>query len=200
MSILDGFFDSKRDPVWQRLADEIGGNFFEGGLSLGGSKVRARVDGWVVTLDTYRNEHGTTVTRIHAPYINASYFAFTLFRQRGYEDKHRSGHANVLIGLAEFDAVFVIECNDPEKAKELFADDKVRQLLLKQREIHLHARHDDGWFSREFPSGMHELSLESRGEITDLARLKELYGLFAETLHQLCRIGAAVDKDPGIVI
>jgi hypothetical protein len=34
----------------------------------------------------------------------------------------------------------------------------------------------------------------------DLARLKELYGLFGETLHQLCRIGAALDKDPGIFI
>jgi len=47
---------------------------------------------------------------------------------------------------------------------------------------------------------MHELSIEVRGEITNLARLKELYELFGETLHQLCRIGSAVDKDPGIVI
>jgi hypothetical protein len=101
MSILDGFFGSRRDVVWERLADEIGGSFFEGGLSPG---------------------------------------------------------------------------------------------------VHLHARHDDGWFSNEFPNGMHELSLESRGEITDLARLEELYELFVETLHQLCRIGAAADKDPGIVI
>jgi len=44
MSILDGFFGSKRDIVWQRLADEVGGNYFEGGLSPGESKVRARVD------------------------------------------------------------------------------------------------------------------------------------------------------------
>jgi hypothetical protein len=94
----------------------------------------------------------------------------------------------------------VIESNDPEKVKRLLADDKIRQLLLKQRDVHLHARHDDGWFSNEFPNGMHELSLESRGEITDLARLEELYELFVETLHQLCRIGAAADKDPGIVI
>jgi hypothetical protein len=35
MSILDGFFGSKRDIVWQRLADEVGGNYFEGGLSPG---------------------------------------------------------------------------------------------------------------------------------------------------------------------
>jgi len=31
---------------------------------------------------------------------------------------------------------------------------------------------------------MQELSHQSRGEIRDLSRLKELYGLFVETLHQ----------------
>jgi hypothetical protein len=200
MSILDGFFGSKRDLIWQRLADEVGGNFFEGGLSFGGSKVRARVDGWVVTLDTYRNEHGTTVTRIHAPYISAAEFTFTLFRRRSFEDRHRTGHVDVETGAAEFDAAFVTESNDADKVRKLFADDKIRQLLWKQREVHVHARHDDGWLSDEFPGGMHELSIEVRGEITNLARLKELYELFGETLHQLCRIGAAVDKDPGIVI
>jgi len=200
MSILDGFFGSKRDIVWQRLADELGGNYFEGGLSPGASKVRVGVDGWVVTLDTYRNERYTTITRIHAPYINRDDFSFTLFRRGSFEDKHRSGRVVVASGVAEFDAAFVIETNDPEKVGKLFADDIIRQQLLKLGEVHLHAHHDEGWFSKEFPNGMHELSLESRGEIRDLARLKELYGLFGETLHQLCRIGAAIDKDPGIVI
>jgi len=200
MSILDGFFGSRRDVVWERLADEIGGSFFEGGLSPGGSKVRARVDGWVVTVDTYPGEHFATITRIHAPYIDKDDFAFTLVRRGSFEDKHRSSRTGVEIGVAEFDAAFVIESNDPEKVKRLLADDKIRQLLLKQCDVHLHARHDDGWFSNEFPNGMHELSLESRGEITDLARLKELYELFVETLHQFCRIGAAADKDPGIVV
>ena len=51
-----------------------------------------------------------------------------------------------------------------------------------------------------FGKGMHELSLEARGEIKNLDRLKELYELFGETLQQLCRIGAAADRDPGIVI
>jgi hypothetical protein len=199
MSILDGFFGSKRDIVWQRLADEIGGNFFEGGLSLGESKVRARVDGWVVTLDTYRSEHHTN-TRIHAPYISADDFAFKLFRKGSFEDKHRRSGTALGSGVPEFDAAFVIESNAPEKVHQLFADEKIRQLLLKQREVHVHAHHDDGWFSKEFPNGMHELSLEIRGEIKDLARLKEIFGLFSEMLHQLCRIGTAIDRDPGIVI
>ena len=40
----------------------------------------------------------------------------------------------------------------------------------------------------------------STGKPMAAARLKELYMLFGETLHQLCHIGLALDKDPGIVI
>jgi hypothetical protein len=36
--------------------------------------------------------------------------------------------------------------------------------------------------------------------IKNLDRLRELFELFVETLQQLCRIGAAADRDPGIVI
>jgi hypothetical protein len=36
--------------------------------------------------------------------------------------------------------------------------------------------------------------------IKNLDRLRELFELFGETLQQLCRIGAAADRDPGIVI
>jgi hypothetical protein len=119
MSILDSFFGSRRDVVWERLAEEVGGNFFEGGLEPGGSKVRVRVDGWVVTLDSYRNEHFATITRIHAPYISKGDFAFTLLRRGSFEDKHRSSRAGVEIGVAELDAAFVIQSNDPAKVKEL---------------------------------------------------------------------------------
>ena len=52
----------------------------------------------------------------------------------------------------------------------------------------------DGFF------GSTNFLLRVAAKISDLARLKELYGLFVDTLHQLCRIGAAADKDPGIVI
>lgn len=200
MSFLSGFFGPKRDVVWQQLADEVGGNFFEGGLWLGDSKVRAHVGGWMVTLDTYRNDHGTTFTRIHAPYINTDDFTFTLFRQGSFEDRHRTDRDDIEIGQADFDKAFVIKSNNIQRVKQLFEDEKVRQLLARQREVHLHARHDEGWFNKEFPQGMHELSLETRGEIKNLDRLKELYELFGETLQQLCRIGAAADRDPGIVI
>jgi len=44
------------------------------------------------------------------------------------------------------------------------------------------------------------LLFKVRSEIKDLARLKELYALFGETLDQLCRIGAATHDDPGLVI
>jgi hypothetical protein len=36
------------------------------------------------------------------------------------------------------------------------------------------------------------------GVIKDVDRLKLLYDLFAETLEELCRIGAASDTPPGV--
>jgi len=36
------------------------------------------------------------------------------------------------------------------------------------------------------------------GVVKDVARLKQLFELFAETLDQLCRIGSAYEKSPGL--
>jgi hypothetical protein len=41
--------------------------------------------------------------------------------------------------------------------------------------------------------------LPARDEIWEQLA-EELYGLFGETLDQLCRIGAATHDDPGLVI
>jgi hypothetical protein len=84
--------------------------------------------------------------------------------------------------------------------RNLFSDDKLRAALIKQRDIFLRVRFESAWFNKQYPNGMNEIALEAKGEIKDLARLNELYELFGEALHQLCRIGVALDRDPGIVI
>jgi hypothetical protein len=38
------------------------------------------------------------------------------------------------------------------------------------------------------------------GVIKDIERLKLLYELFAETLEQLCRIGAAYEQTPDLTL
>ncbi len=166
MPILERFFGPTRDAIWEQLAEEIGGNFYDGGFWLGDIKVRAHVGDWIVTLDTYKDRAGTIFTRLRAP----------------------------------FDHRFVIKSNQVEEVKKLFSDDKIRELLQKQPQVYFSAAKESGWYSKEFPDGIGELLFQTRGEIRELARLKELYALFGETLDQLCRIGAATHDDPGLVI
>ena len=154
-----------------------------------------------MTLDTYKGPHGATFTRFRAPYLNTNNFIFAIYRDQSFDHKDRwTDREDLETGHAFFDQEFVIKSNDLQKVKDLFSDDKLRGGLVKQRNIFLRVRFESAWFNRQYPNGMHELALEAQGEIKDLARLNELYQLFGEALHQLCHIGVALDKDPGIVI
>ena len=199
MPILERFFVPTRDEIWEQLAEEIGGNFYDGGLWLGDSKVRAHVGDWIVTLDTYKDA-GTISTRLRAPFVNKDGFVFSIFRENSFEDRHSSDTQDLEVGYVEFDERFVIKSNNVEEVKKLFSDDKIRELLKKQPQVYFSASKDSGWYSKDFPDGIGELLFKVRSEIKDLARLKELYALFGETLDQLCRIGAATHDDPGLVI
>jgi hypothetical protein len=199
MPILERFFVPTRDEIWEQLAEEIGGNFYDGGLWLGDSKVRAHVGDWIVTLDTYKDA-GTISTRLRAPFVNKDGFIFSIFRENSFEDRHSDDTQDLEVGHVDFDERFVIKSNNVEEVKKLFSDDKIRELLKRQPQVYFSAAKDSGWYSKDFPDGIGELLFKVRSEIKDLARLKELYALFGETLDQLCRIGAATHDDPGLVI
>jgi hypothetical protein len=199
MPILERFFVPTRDEIWEQLAEEIGGNFYDGGLWLGDSKVRAHVGDWIVTLDTYKDT-GTISTRLRAPFVNKDGFVFSIFRENSFEDRHSDDTQDLEVGHVDFDERFVIKSNNVEEVKKLFSDDKIRELLKRQPQVYFSAAKDSGWYSKDFPDGIGELLFKVRREIKDLARLKELYALFGETLDQLCRIGAATHDDPGLVI
>jgi hypothetical protein len=200
MAILERFFGPTREAIWEQLAEEIGGNFYDGGFWLGDAKVRAHVGDWVITLDTYKDSAGTIFTRLRAPFVNKDGFVFSLFREGGFEDHHSADEHDLEIGHADFDQAFVIKSNNIEEVKKLFSDERIRTLLKKQRDVFFAASKESGWYSKDFPDGIGELLFQARGEIKDLARLKELYALFGETLDQLCKIGAATHDDPGLVI
>jgi hypothetical protein len=200
MPILERFFGRTRDAIWEQLAEEIGGNFYDGGFWLGDIKVRAHVGDWIITLDTYKDGAGTVFTRLRAPFVNKDGFVFSIFRENSFEDRHSSDTQDLEVGQPDFDKTFVIKSNRVEEVKKLFSDDKIRELLQKQPQVFFSAAKESGWYSKDFPDGIGELLFKTRGEIRELARLKELYALFGETLDQLCRIGAATHDDPGLVI
>ena len=69
-----GLFGPSRGEVWQQLSDAIGATYTPGGF-FKGDRVDARVDDWIVTLDTFTESDGktsTTYTRLRAPFRNPS--------------------------------------------------------------------------------------------------------------------------------
>jgi hypothetical protein len=201
MGFLRDLFGPSKEEIWRQLATETGATYVDGG-TWNGDKVQAHVKQWVVTLDTYTVNTGKTTmtfTRIRAPYVNADGFRFKIYRHGFFSSMGKAlGMQDVEIGRPEFDEPFIIQGSSATKLRQLFAHEKIRELILQQPHFSLEVKDDEGWFSTHFPEGVDELVYIEGGIITDVERLKQLYALFAEILHQLCRIGSAYKRDPEV--
>ena len=205
MSILRDLFGPSRDEIWQQFAAAVGGNMTEGGF-WGRSKVEAAHGQWIITLDTYTVSTGkssVTYTRMRAPYVNPEGFQFTVYRRGIFSDIGKwLGMQDVEVGDPQFDQDFIIKGNDEAKVRRLFADAKLRELISAQPTIHFCVKDDEDrfWGGRNFPPDVDELYFRVTGVIKDVDRLKLLYDLFSETLDELCRMGAAYEKTPGVTL
>ena len=56
------------------------------------------------------------------------------------------------------------------------------------------------WSGQNFPPDVDELHFQVTGVIKDVDRLKQLFALFAETLDELCRMGSAYERSPGVTL
>jgi hypothetical protein len=203
MSFLQKLFGPSRDEIWQQFAAAVGGSFNEGGF-WNGSKVEAAHGQWVVTLDTYTVSAGkssVTYTRMRAPYVNPDGFQFNIYREGFFSNFGKKlGMQDVTVGYPQFDEDFIIKGNNEWKLRRLFANEKIRDLISAQPDIHFSVRNDEEkfWGGRNLPSGVDELYFQVVGVIKDIDRLKLLYDLFSETLDELCHMGSANENNPGV--
>jgi len=201
MGRLRSLFGPSKDEIWRQLACEIRADY-DASDKWRGSKVRAHHKEWTITLDTHTVSAGktaTTYTRLRAPYVNADGFQFTIYRRGIFSNMAKFlGMQDVSVGDPKFDDAFIIQGTSRERLSAFFSNPRIRSLIMRQDRIHLQVRDDEGWFGNEFPKGVDELYFTYAGVIKDVDRLKELYELFAESLDQLCRIGSAYQKDPGV--
>lgn len=199
MVVLKKLFGLSQDEIWKQLCEEIGADFIEGGFSQN-RKVQAQVKDWTITLDTYVVPNGNiyvTYTRMRSPYVNKDGFRFKIYRKDFFSEVEKFfGMQDIEVGYPEFDKEFIIQGNDPDKVRLLFANPTIRQLIQAQPEISLEVKDDEGWFQGSFPEGVDELYFQIVGIIKDVERLKLLYELFAETLNYLCQIGSAYEDNP----
>ena len=201
MGRLRDWFGPSKDEIWRQLASEIGAEWVEGGFAKA-SKIVAHVKDWDVTLDTYTVSSGhshVVYTRMRAPYVNPGGFRFTLYRRGLFTGLGKKlGMQDIEIGFSEFDNDFVIKSSDEGKIRELLESGKLRDLIQQQSTVHLSVVDDEGWFGARFPEGVDELRFQATGVITDRARLKALFDLFAAMLDRLCEIGAAYADRPSV--
>ncbi len=201
MGALRKLFGPSRKELWHQLSDQLGATYVDGRLWKG-DKVQVRVDQWTLTLDTYVVSTGKSAvvfTRMRAPYFNADDFRFTIYRKSMFTALGKLlGMQDVEVGYADFDEAFVVKGTEEPKLRALFANPEIRRLLEAQPAVHLEVRDDEGWFAVHFPDGVDELRFHVLGVVKDIERLKLLYDLFAEVLHQLCHMGSAYERDPNI--
>jgi hypothetical protein len=196
MSFLRQLFGPSREEVWKQLAAEIGARFESGFWT--GSKVEIDYGQWTITLDSYTVSTGKThhhYTRFRAPYVNPDGFRFGIYRKHLFTPLAKwMGMQDIEVGHAEFDEAFVIQGNNDQQVKALFADESIRRLISAQPDVSFMVRGDQGWFSRIHPEGVDELYFQAHGIIKDLPRLKELFALFGFVLDRLCDQGAAYES------
>lgn len=201
MGALRRWFGPSRNEVWRQLSAEIGATYQQGGLWKGG-RIDAHHGEWIVTLDTFTISNGktsTTYTRMRAPYVNAGGFRFTVYRRGLFSDIAKwFGMQDVTVGHEPFDSDFIVKGTSEAKLCELLASARIRDLISRQPEIHFTVLDSEGWFAPKFPEDVDELRFTCYGVIKDIERCKLLFELFAETLDQLCRMGVAYERDPGV--
>ncbi|MBD3867315.1 MAG: DUF3137 domain-containing protein [Acidobacteria bacterium] len=199
--MLNKNFREHEKEVWTRLSEEIGGRFNHEEKGEGRfDTVKAKVGPWTITLDLHADAsyaHEDIHTRLRAPYINPDGFRFNVFKASMWDDVSAVfGGQDVEVGDSSFDDHFRIRGSDEDKVKDLFDDPRLRELLLQEPEAHLYVRDSGVWWESEFPDGVDEIVLEVGGAIADLGKLERLYSIFAASLHGLCRIGSAYEKEP----
>lgn len=190
--------------VWNHLAEEIGGQFWgatpeyitRGGV---GNTVHLKVERWSIFLEAFTDRpladagSGSEYVRMRAPYEDKDGFRFTIHRGHILTGIGKLfGAQDVETGDPAFDDEFVIKSNDEAKARDLFANPRLRQLIQAQPYIFFQAR------DSEAPPGSPLLGAASTelyfllryDQTKEIARLKALFELFAETLRQLHAIGS----------
>jgi len=202
MSRLRKWFGPSKEEIWQQLSTQIGGNLVAGDC-WHGSKLEVRHKEWTVTLDTYTVSTGkssVTFTRMRAPYANPDGFVFAIYRKGLFTALGKwLGMQDVCVGYPEFDDAFVIKGNNDWKLRQFFANSKIRDLVSAQPSLRFFVDNRHGRLSgNRLPKGVDQLRFEVVGVIKDIARLKLLYELFAETLDELCRMGSAGQDDPQV--
>ncbi|HTG75263.1 MAG TPA: DUF3137 domain-containing protein, partial [Terriglobia bacterium] len=195
MPYFKSIFGPTRDEIWSALQAQIGAEVVPGGLWQG-DRLQAQAGEWTVTLEehTMASMAGKAPiiihhTRMRAPFSNPGGFRFSIHRASMFSYVGTLlGMQDIQVGHAEFDAEFVIKGNNEKLVQSLCSSERLRALVTVQPKFQLSIHDDEGWFGKKYPPEVDVLVFDVAEHIRDVERLKGLYDVFAETLHQLSKL------------
>jgi hypothetical protein len=199
-----GIFGPSQKETWTQFSSELNATFVKGGV-WDTHKVVAREKVWTITLDTYAVHTGKATvpfTRFRAPFVSKDNFRFSIERRDFFSPiADFFGRKSLSTGHPDFDKNFVIKSPDEYKLKKFFANENIRELITKQKEVHLEIKDQDGeWPYKRFPSDVDQVYFQMSGVVKDVERLKSAFRLVAESLNQLAEIGTAHERDPNVTL
>lgn len=193
-------FGPSKKEIWKQFSEQVGGDFQDRKSWGKTDKVYAYHKDWEICLDNFVVSTGSTTvtyTRFRAAYVYRDNFTFRIFRRSIIHDiSKKFGLQDIEVGYKDFDRDFIIQGNDTRKLEMLFAHDRIRDLISRQKHIELKIKEDEGIFKNKYPAGINELYFHALGVIKDLDRLYNIYDLFTELLDHLYEIGTADEDNP----
>ena len=203
MSVLGKIFRRSKNELWRQLAEDIGGQYEDGGY-WNPDGVRYKHEEWEIVLDTYEVSAGNssqTITRMRAPFINLDGFYFYMYNEHVFTRLAKFfGAQDVEIGDEMFDKKFMIKANDPVKLKALLDDKRLKQLIYKNPKVRFGISDGSSPTSRKFPGRIECLFFEVHGTIRNKRQLKDWFEMFSIALERLVEIDSAYENDPLIRI
>ncbi|MFC5269301.1 hypothetical protein [Adhaeribacter terreus] len=125
-------------------------------------------------------EGGFETTTFMAP-VNNSELKFHLYPQNWLNEVGKIlGLEDVELGYPEFDKTFIIKASNPEKLKRIFADETIRQTLLKYPDCELKLSHE-----HDKPNARNLLTFNLDLALISPEHLREVYHVMLQILEKL---------------
>jgi hypothetical protein len=201
MSFFTDFFHAQTKKVWQKCANQVGGNFIEGGF-LGKDSIELSYRNTKIILDTYtiQGEHTVTYTRIYCTFISKNYWAFYV-KQENFLTKlcRYIGIDDIQIGENQFDNQLYLTSENHEKLIRFFDSTSIRSIYLKINEtfenwLYISISNDYPiFFFKKRPPNQFQILFKELGIEDDTHKILLLFDLCKITLDRLIEIGEAED-------
>ena len=181
--------------VWMDLADEMHGEFTDGTYVVA-AKVPLATKPWVAHMKMHTNPIGKSIaetTVIAVPYAPQHEFKLAVHNSSPIEEVAKIfGLQDIVIGEPTFDKEFIIQGNNVDLLRELFADAQLRALLLGQKAANLSiVDHQHKLFGITPPRGVNVLTFAEKGAINSFERLTSIMELIDTVMERLVHLEVA---------